>query len=160
MKHHLILAVAAALSAAACSSDGPLAPQPDSPLAGLTSGTSNDTVTTSTPVEPSSPGSFHGVVLGHGTGTDTLNTAPRLAGSIITAYPLLGYDGDTPRLGTSVGSVTAGADGTFQFPTIPGGTYVVTVVPPSGSGYRGTYITGLISNVSNSGTCWVVLSQQ
>ncbi|HVZ49325.1 MAG TPA: hypothetical protein VG916_11115 [Gemmatimonadaceae bacterium] len=160
MTKHIIMAAAAAVALAACSHDGPTTPAPASPLAGLSAGASNDTTDATTPVVPTSPGSFHGVVLGHGTGTDTLNTAPRMAGSVITAYPLLGYDGDTPRVGDSVGTVTAGADGTFQFPTIAGGTYVVTVVPPTGSGYRGIYITATISNVSNSGSWWVVLSQQ
>jgi hypothetical protein len=54
--------------------------------------------------------------------------------------------------------VTTDASGYFQFPTIAGGAYVVTVVPPAGSAFTGTYITASVSNVSNSGTWWVVLN--
>lgn len=152
-------AVAVALTIAACAGDSGTNPTKDL-LAGLAHVTSNDTVIGTPPVDNPTPGSFHGFVIGHGTGVDTMVTAPRIVGATVTAYPQLGFDGDTPRLGNSVGSVTTDAAGAFQFPEIPGGNYVVLVQPPAGSGYRGVYILATISNVSNSGNWWVVLSLQ
>jgi hypothetical protein len=149
-------AVVTALVIGACQKDetttGPGGPI----LAGLSEGNSNDTTVGNPAPGTTTPGSFHGYVIGRGTPPDTFATAPRIQGATITAYPHLGYDGDTPRMGDPVGSVQTDASGFFQFPEIPGGAYVVTVTPPSG--FLGQYITTTISNVSNSGNWWVVLT--
>ena len=152
-----IAAIVAAVAAAACSDDpaAPVAPE----LAGLSRGNSNDTTSGQTTPGTTTPGSFHGFVIGRGTGPDTIATAPRIAGATITAYPHLGFDGETPRVGASAGSVTTDANGFFQFPTIPGGDYVVTIRPPAGSEYQGQYALTTISNISNTGNWWVVLSK-
>lgn len=155
----LAVVVVAAMAIAACHGDGTTSPKTNT-FEGLARVSSNDTVTGSPPVGTTTPGAFHGFVLGHGTGSDTMATAPRLAGSTITAYPHLGFDGETPRTGDPVGSVTADATGAFQFPEIAGGPYVVLVQPPASSGYRPVYILATISSVSNSGSWWVVLSRE
>jgi hypothetical protein len=129
------------------------------PLAGLSRGNANDTIVGNHTPGVTTPGSFHGYVIGTGTGPDTIATAPRIVGATITAYPHLGYDGETPRVGEAAGSVTTDANGFFQFPTIPGGDYVVTIRPPASSEYKGQYATTHISNVSNTGNWWVVLSK-
>ena len=152
-----IAAAVATIAVAACSED-PASPA-SSALAGLSPGNSNDTtVGNPTPGTPT-PGSFHGFVIGHGTGPDTIASAPRIVGATITAYPLLGYDGETPRVGDAVGSATTDANGFFEYATIPGGDYVVTIKPPVGSEYKGQYATTTISSVSSSGNWWVVLSK-
>lgn len=151
-------AVAVAVTLAACAGDST---NPTSNLlAGAAHVTSNDTVVGTPPEGTTTPGSFHGFVLGHGTGVDTFTTAPRIQGATVTAYPHLGYNGQTPILGDPVGTVTTDATGAFQFPEIAGGNYVVLVTPTAASGYRPVYILAQISNVSNSGTWWVVLSLQ
>jgi len=151
-------AMVGAMTLAACQGDS-TNPTTDV-LAGVAHVTSNDTTIGTPPVGTTTPGSFHGFVIGHGTGVDTITTAPRMVGATITAYPHLGFDGDTPRIGDPVGTVTADAAGAFQFPEIPGGPYVVIVRPPAASGYHSVYILATISNVSNSGNWWVVLSQE
>jgi hypothetical protein len=153
-----IAAAVAVIAAAACSNDDPAAPS-TSVLAGLSRGNTNDTINGQTTPGTTTPGSFHGFVIGRGTGLDTIATAPRIVGATITAYPHLGYDGETPRVGAAVGSVLTDANGFFQFPTIPGGNYVVTIKPPTGSEYQGQYATTTISSVSNTGNWWVVLSK-
>ena len=154
----LFIAAAVAVVAAAACSDDPASPSVPE-LAGLSRGNSNDTTSGQTTPGTTTPGSFHGFVLGRGTGPDTIATAPRIVGATITAYPHLGFDGETPRVGAAVGSVTTDANGFFQFPTIPGGDYVVAIRPPAGSEYQGQYALTTISNISNTGNWWVVLSK-
>jgi hypothetical protein len=98
-------------------------------------------------------------VLGKGTGVDTIATAPRIVGATITAFPHLGFSGETPIVGDPVGSVATDENGYFEFPTIPGGDYVVTIKPPSGSEYNGQYALTTISSYSSSANWWVVLSK-
>lgn len=155
----LFLVAFTAVTVVGACSDDPSSPGPIAPLAGLALGNSNDTITGSVQPGVATPGSFHGYVIGKGIGLDTIATAPRMVGATITAYPHLGYDGETPKVGESVGSVTTNSDGFFQFPVIPGGDYVVTVKPPAGSEYKGQYVTTTISNASNSGNWWVVLQK-
>jgi hypothetical protein len=153
-----LVAFAAVTVIAACS-DEPASPGPSAPLAGLSLGNSNDTTTGTNEPGVVTPGSFHGFVIGRGTGPDTFATAPRISGATITAYPHLGFDGETPRVGQPVGSVTTNSEGFFQFPVIAGGPYVVTIKPPAGSEYQGQYALTTISNTSNSGNWWVVLQK-
>jgi hypothetical protein len=154
----LAAAMVGAMALAACQGDS--TNPTTGVLAGVAHVTSNDTTIGTPPVGTTTPGSFHGFVIGHGTGVDTMLTAPRIVGATVTAYPQLGFDGSTPLIGDPVGTVTTDASGTFQFPEIAGGNYVVVVRPPASSGYRSVYILATISNVSNSGNWWVVLSQE
>lgn len=130
-------------------------------LLGLSRAEANDTVTT-TPPPPTqpTPGAFHGFVLGPGTGPDTMATAPRLQGVAVMAYPLLGYSGTQPQVGDVVASMVTDANGAFQSPTIAGGEYVVTFVPPLNSIYRGVYVTTTIHDGSSSGTWWIILPRK
>lgn len=132
-----------------------------SPLLGLQQRAGNDSAGNPPPPPPAQPtaGSLHGTVLGPaapGSGNDSLTSMPRIAGVAVTAYPKLA-DGDPPQVGPGIASDTTGADGTFQFPTLPGGEYVVTFNPPSSSEYGGVYVTATVSAQSNSHPWWVVL---
>lgn len=153
------IGVLAVVAAAACA-DNPNTIRP-SVLRGLSQGESNDTVaTTPPPPAEATPGSFHGYVLGPGTGPDTMATAPRLQGVVVTVYPFLGGSGQEPIVGEAVAAMTTDANGVFQSPTVPGGEYVVTFVPPENSIYRGVYVTTTIHDGSNSGNWWVVLPRK
>src|SRR3954447_16730152 len=134
----------AAAIVAACSADSPL--QPSGPLAGLDVSRAGDTATNvnHTPAG-TGPGYFRGTVLGPsapGAGNDSLNTAPRIAGVVITIYERKLGGADTVAVGDAKGSVTTGSDGLFSLPTLPAGEYVVTFVPPTNSGYHGAYAFG------------------
>lgn len=152
----LVLACVASF-ALACSENT----DPDtSPIAGLRESSASDSTGAPPPPppNPASPGYVHGTVLGPsapGAGNDSLNTAPRVAGVVITAYPRISPSSDD--LGPAAASVTTGADGKFQFPTLPGGDYVVTFEPPAGSIYGGVYVSGPIHDKSHEWPWWVVL---
>lgn len=148
------------LFAAAACSEKPTTVEP-SILRGLSQGESNDTVGTAPPPPTqATPGSFRGFVLGPGTGPDTMATAPRLEGIVVTAYRLLGWSGQEPSVSDAIATMTSDAGGTFQSPTIPGGEYVVTFVPPASSIYRGVYVTTTIHAASSDGNWWVVLPRK
>ena len=154
----LTVALAATVAfASACAEKHPI-DNGASILAGLAESQSNDTTGT-VPPPPSSPtpGSFKGFVLGPGTGPDTMATAPRLQNVAVTVYPYLGWNGNEPRLGDVVATMTTNASGEFQSPTLPGGEYLITFVPPAGSIYRGVYVTTTIHAGSSNGNWWVVL---
>lgn len=130
----------------------------DTILRGLSESQSNDTTGTVPPPPTNpTPGSFKGFVLGPGTGPDTMATAPRLQHVAVTVYPHLGWSGSEPRVGAMAASMVTNANGEFASPTLPGGEYVVTFVPPAGSVYRGVYVTTTIHSGSSGGNWWVVL---
>lgn len=159
MRRVQCLATVILVAAAACSDDT-TGIEP-SILRGLSQGESNDTVgTTPPPPGEATPGSFHGFVLGPGTGPDTMATAPRLQGVVVTAYPLLGWSGQEPSVGDAAARMTTAANGEFQSPTIAGGEYVVTFVPPANSIYRGVYVTTTIHDGSDGGNWWVILPRK
>lgn len=153
------LGVAAAL--VACGDNSPTLPD-SSPLAGLSKTTTNDSSTTWDPATPSGPGYFHGTVLGPsapGAGNDSLTTAPRISGVVVTIYDRQPGEGEV-KTGEARGSVTTGADGKFTLPTLPAGEYVVTFVPPANSGYHGMYAFGPLNEKSSTYPWWVVLAKK
>jgi hypothetical protein len=161
----LLLALSASFGVA-CSDDDPIAP-PSSPLDGLVQVEERDS-TGAIPVPPGEggplePGIFRGRVLGQadpGVGDDTLETAPRLGGVEVTAYELISSNGGVPNVGPEVASVVTGSDGTFQFPELPGGEYVVTFEPPQNSIYRGVWVTAIVHSGSGDLPWWIVLQKK
>lgn len=156
----LLLLVFCTGLAIACSDD-PTGSE-DSPLAGLAPRTASDSIGNPPPPPPTNPtpGSFHGTVLGPsepGAGNDSLATAPRVAGVVVSARLVTGGSEADPDLGPVAASVTTGADGKFQLPTLSGGTYVVTFTPPANSIYGGVWVTSTTSATSNDWPWWVVL---
>lgn len=146
---------------AACSSDG-TSPQPTpQPLKGLTRVAGNDTADAPSP--GATPGSFHGTVLAPSegaTGSDTLATAPRIAGVRVTVYPRVPTASDSLALGDPVATMVTGSDGRFQSPQLAGGFYVVTFVPPAASPYDGVWASGYIDNRTHEWPWWVVLPRR
>ena len=145
----------------ACGGDGPATGPVAAPLAGLVPGASNDSSPVTNPPPDPTPGSFHGTVMGHSPfppGTDTLSTLPRIVGARVTAYthgqPTAT---DTLGVGAQVASVTTDASGKFQLPTLPGGLYIVTIVPPAGSSYHGVSVAATAYEHSGDYAWWVVL---
>ena len=134
----------------------------NSVLAGLAPRTAADSVGNPPPPPPTNPtpGSFHGTVLGPsepGAGNDSLATAPRVSGAVVAAYPVTGGSQADPTLGPAAASVTTGANGKFQLPTLSGGEYVVTFTPPANSIYGGVWVTAVTSANSNDHPWWVTL---
>ena len=154
----LVLALSSALTVAC--SDSPTATE-NSPLAGLAQRDGKDSVGNPLPPPPTNPtpGSFHGTVLGPsapGSGNDSLATAPRVSGVVVTAYPITGGTQADPDLGPAEKSVTTGSDGKFAL-TLAGGDYVVTFTPPASSIYGGVWVTAATSATSNDHPWWVIL---
>ena len=46
------------------------------------------------------------------------------------------------RAGAAVATTTSSASGAWSLPTLPGGDYIVTFVPPESSGYRAGWTIG------------------
>lgn len=150
----LAAVLAGAVTIGACGSD-PVPPSVPSILAGLAA-TNADSAPPPTPQPTPGTGAFHGLVLGHGTGPDTMATAPRLQGVKVTAYPHSGWDGQEPVVGAAAAVMTTDGTGAYQSPMLPGGNYIITFVPPTDSEYRGVYVQGNINSTSDVGT-WVVI---
>ena len=163
LSHLRKLAAFAVITAiAACSSDSTVQPT-GSPLAGLNESGAGDTSNTTHQPTGTGPGYFRGTVLGPsqpGAGNDSLNTAPRVAGVVITIYANSAGSGTTPTAGEAKGTVTTGADGKFTLPTLPAGEYVVTFVPPAGSIYHGAYVSGPLRANSSDFPWWIVLAKK
>lgn len=146
----------------ACSSDNPTEPN-GSPLAGLSKSTTNDSSTNANQPTGGGPGYVRGTVLGQsapGAGNDSLKTAPRVAGVVITIYTRKTGTGDNVEAGEAKGTVTTGADGLFTLPTLPSGEYVVTFIPPETSGYYGVWVHGQIHENSSQWPWWIVLQKK
>jgi hypothetical protein len=163
--HRARLAAALALVvAAACGKDA--APAVTTPattsLGGMQQVASNDTVRQGTTLT-TGPGYVHGTVMGPLEGPttgDSLAAKVKLAGVTVTIYQLVrGADGAVSK-GAQAGSNTTNAQGQFQLPTVPGGDYVVTFVPPTGSGYISTYATTTIHPQSADAPWWVTLPRK
>ena len=136
-----LLVLAAAL---ACGESKPTAPDGGSdPLRNVVQVQSPDTARgggNGAPPAVQGDGFFRGKVMGYSEADfpDTLKSAKPLANVSVTAYPAELTDSD-PKLGPPVSTVTTNATGEFTFPTLPGGLYVVTFVPPSGAEYESVW---------------------
>jgi hypothetical protein len=152
--------LAAAAIIGACSNDSPTGPT-GSPLAGLSKSTTNDTSNTTHNPAGDGPGFFRGTVIGHSPagGPDTLTTAPRIAGVVVTIYTRK-LNGDVVEPDEQKGTVTTGADGAFILPTLPAGEYVVTFVPPGDSGLSGVYVFGFLQHTSGDYPWWITLPKK
>ena len=152
-----------ALTASFAACDGVTDPGQRSPLDGLQYAVGTDSVGNPPPppVGTTTPGYFQGTVLGPSTpggGPDTLATALRVAGARLAAFAMPNSGMVTPEnLGEEIAAVTTGADGKFVFPTLPGGSYVVTVTPPATSIYGGVWVTATVHSTSHEFPWWVVL---
>ena len=163
---YVILFALAAGMGAACSDDEPTGPS-TSPLDGLAQTEERDS-TGATPPPPGQgaplePGVFRGKVLGQSEpnpGNDSLQTAPRVAGVRVTAYPYLGLNNGAPDLGPEAASVVTGSDGVFELPELPGGEYAVTFEPPANSSYQGVWVHAISHSGSNEYPWWVVLPKK
>jgi hypothetical protein len=148
-----------AVAAAACADQAATQPTGESPLAGLSAAGRNDTAQApANPAEPT-PGFFRGTVYGYIPGrSDTLETAVRLAGVRVTAYPRVPSSSDPYAVGPAAASVTTDANGEFVLPTLPGGEYAVTFTPPEGSKYRAAWTVGVAHAGSGDRPWWVMLA--
>jgi hypothetical protein len=158
----LLAAVLVTVAAAACSDD-PIS-NDLSPIAGLQESAVRDSTGSAPPPDPGTgPGIVRGTVLGEsepGAGNDSLETAPRIAGVRVTAYPVIGTQtGGGPELGPEAASTTTGADGKFELPPLAGGEYAVVFDPPATSGYRGQWAHGPVGPQSADFPWWVVLNE-
>jgi len=152
----LVVLVATAI---ACSDSRPAGPDKGAdPLAGLVQVQSPDTTRggggTST---PQGDGFFRGAVKGFNEADypDTLKSVKPLAGVVATAYTAE-LTTNEPKLGPAASVVTTNADGQFTFPTLRGGLYVVTFVPPAGSSYESGWT--MATAHSRSGDLpWVIM---
>src|SRR5215218_2086916 len=102
-----IASLSVAVALVACGDTEPTQPN-SSPLAGLNKTVSNDSVETSNPTTTSGPGYFRGTVLGPalpGAGNDSLKTAPKIAGVVVTIFERKMSGGaDTVVVGDAKGS--------------------------------------------------------
>lgn len=158
----LVGGVLVAFAVACSDSTAPGVGGADSPLRELAHSTTTDSTGRAIPQPQTSttPGTFRGTVLAPsapGAGNDSLNTAPRIAGAVLTAYPATNASTANPTLGAAVASVTTGANGQFVFPALDGGAYVVTITPPAGSAYGGMWVTATAHAGSAESPWWVVL---
>lgn len=154
----LMLALAAA-ALLACGSDGPTDPGA-SQLEGLSRITNADSMPQSPPSGATqSPGRFHGTVYGYVPGGDTLATRVALPGVRVTAYAGVRAPDGAVSPGAEAASVVTDAGGAFALPSLPGGEYVVTIVPPSGSGYRGAWATATAWEHSGDQPWFVMLAR-
>jgi hypothetical protein len=146
----------------ACADSGS-EPIDDSPLAGLTRVTTNDSSTAPPPSTPT-PGYFRGTVRGYSTtsGPDTLATAVRLPNVRVTAYPRIESRTDTLGTGPAAGSVLTDANGEFTMPTMPGGEYIVTFNPqaPEDSQYRGGWTVTTVHERSQESPWFIMLPKK
>jgi hypothetical protein len=148
-----------AVTVAACADRAATQPAGESPLVGLSVAGRNDTAQAPTnPAEPS-PGFFRGTVYGYVPGTsDTLETAERLSGVRVTAYPRVPSRSDPYAVGPAAASVTTDANGGFVLPTLPGGEYAVTFTPPETSKYRAGWTVGVAYAGSGDHPWWIMLA--
>ena len=147
----LALLTALVFTAAACSDDSS---GPDSdPLAGLVAAERGDTAESPPNETPDGPGHFQGLVKGYTPGViDTNSTIVPLADVRVTAYRNENTGvGTPPEAGDAVATTFSNASGAWALPTLPGGEYVVTFVPPASSDYRAGWTVGQAWSGSGAG---------
>jgi hypothetical protein len=162
LRRNILTASVIAVAVVACAKEVITDPA-GAPLAGLNKSVANDTSNATHTPGGTGPGFVRGTVLGQSppnAGNDSLTTAPRIAGVVVTIYEAKadGSGGTIP--GAEKGSVTTGADGLFTLPTLPAGMYVTTFVPPANSGYFGVYVTGPLYENSSQYPWWIVLQKK
>ena len=64
---------------------------------------------------------------------------------------------DSIGVGTVVANIVTDANGDWQLPTMSGGEYVVTFVPPDGSKYRGVWAVAIAHSGSNQQAWFIML---
>lgn len=154
----LALLAALTFAFAACSDDssGPAA----DPLAGLVTAERGDTAETPPNETPDGPGHFQGFVKGYTPGVvDTNSTIVALADVRVTAYRNDGT-GVQPEAGDAVATTFSNASGAWALPTLPGGEYVITFVPPAGSSYHGGWTVGQAWSNSGDSPWQIFLSKK
>ena len=138
----LALTLALAALVAACGDD-PSSPADGASLDGFVSAQRNDSTGGPPPdTVAEGPGRFKGIVRGYTPGAvDTTATLVVLGNVKVTAYE---YEGtmNQPALRDPVAQTFSDLQGRFELPTLPGGNYVVTFVPPASSGYRPGWTIG------------------
>jgi hypothetical protein len=154
-----LFSVVSIITAGACSDSEPTGSGND-PLAGLAAATRGDNAPEQAP-EPDSlgPGHFEGTLYGYEPGPDTLANAVRIEGARVTAYEREERNGQVAA-GDEVASVLTDAQGFWRLPTMPGGAYVVTFVPPASSPYRGGWTTAYAWRHSGDGQWHIMLPRK
>jgi hypothetical protein len=106
---------------------------------------------------PQGDGYFRGSVVGYSEADfpDTLKSAKPIANVAVTAYPATPTNAD-PKLGPPAASVRTGADGQFTFPTLKGGLYVVTFVPPAGDSHESAW-TQATAHSKSADLPWTIM---
>lgn len=135
----------------------------ESPLAGLTEAAvvGADGRGIPQPTSPHGAGHVRGTLIGPslpGAGDDSLETAPRIAGATIRIYPVIvGHsEGNELIVGEEVASITTDANGQFETPVFEGGTeYVLTFLPPAGTGYAPVWARTIFWTTSHEWPWWV-----
>jgi hypothetical protein len=148
-----------ALSSASCADRAPTQSGNENPLAGLSTAGRNDTPQAPQNPSESSPGFFRGTVWGYVPGRpDTLETAERLAGVRVTAYPRVPSSTEPYAVGPAAAAVTTDANGEFVLPTLPGGEYAVTFTLPASSKYVAGWTVGVAYSQSGDHPWWIMLA--
>ena len=145
-------------AAAACGDSAPAAPNGgNDPLEALVQHQSPDTTAGGAVPAPQGDGYFRGSVVGYSEADfpDTLKSAKPIANAAVTAYPATLTNAD-PKLGPPAASVRTGADGQFTFPTLKGGLYVVTFVPPAGDPHKAAW-TQATANPQSGDRPWIIM---
>ena len=91
---------------------------------------------------------------------DSLAAKVKIANVTVTMYHMTRASDGSPVAGAQEASTTTNSEGAFALPVVPGGDYVVTFVPPTGSGYVSTYATTTIHAESGDAPWWVTLPRR
>jgi hypothetical protein len=100
-----------------------------------------------------------GTLYGYEPAPDTAASAVRIAGARVTAFVREEANGQVVA-GDEVATVLTNAQGFFQLPTLQGGEYVVTFVPPASSPYRGGWTTAFAWQQSGDSPWYIMLPRK
>jgi hypothetical protein len=98
-----------------------------------------DTSTTYTPPPPAAQFNLNLNVVGRPAGTDTINVVP-IANAKVVVTRFTDVRGDTLHPAVVAGTVTTDATGKASLANLPGGAYMLTATPPTGSTYQASTI--------------------